>query len=959
MKRLLQWLLVRLMRLAVAFPGLVLLAAVVVTGFSAWVVATRLRVINDTNALIRADSPIHRNYLAYRQEFRVAEEYLVTIRSPDPETNKRAAKALGEQLKELEPLVQDVTYRFDFSGLEKRALLFLELDELAKIETEVGSYINALAAQPKMRLNIASVLSQANEKFQASYLRKKENWTEFKPFIGRFVGMLNEMADAVARNPAPTVSAAPVTNGKQGGSAPDTDLARLRADDIQKLIADHEYISYEDGHLFLVTAAPGFNATDGPARTETIRKIREIIKYLGADYPEVSFGLTGEPVLDEDQLDQSSTDSIHAAELAFGLVALLFLLSYRELRRPGLGLLVLVMALFWSLAFGVLVIGHLNIISQAFVAMVLGMGIDFSIQVMGRYEEELASGRPVREALEVTAAHTGVAVVTGGSTTALAFFTMCFNDFVGLREFGIIAGSGILFCLVGALLVLPAAYAWIDGKKDAGALRETALRSNWSSPPWLNRALFRAPRTILIGALLTAAGAAWLAPRVGFDYNLLNLQDPTLESVKEEEALVNSPARAFLFGLSIADNSEQAAKRIAAFESLPTVGEVHSLSSVLPEKQEEKQAVVRRIVQRVQSIPVDREPPPFKGEQVRTAVQELLAKSREGLAAAKRYVALAQQARDAVEIFGKLIPALEHLEGAMANLSPAELNSRLRNANQWVFGSMQSGLSWLRSQDTSRGVTVADLPPEIAHRFLSPHGKILIEVLPKENVWNREADVRFVRDLRTVDPNVTGTPVQNYEYIELLRSSYVQAAQWAFLAIVIVILVRFQHLGYSLLAILPLGLAILWTLGTMALFHVPFNPANIITLPLAIGAGVAYGIYTVDRFCESGRAELFSSSTGKAILLSGMTAVIGFGSLMISSYRGLFGLGLLMTLSIGFCLIASLVVLPQIFWLVCRRRKGEEQPPPVPLSQPRGLARSTEGTLESLPEEARARNGRS
>ncbi|MDD4933965.1 MAG: MMPL family transporter [Methylacidiphilaceae bacterium] len=956
MKRLLQWLLVRLVRLAVAWPGLVLAAAVVVTGFSAWVVATRLRVINDTNALIRSDSPIHRNYLAYRREFRVAEEYLITIRSPDPEINKRAAKAIGEQLKEIEPLVQEVTYRFDFSGLEKRALLFLELDELAKIETEVSGYVKALVAQPKMKLNIASVLSQANEKFQASYLRKKENWTEFKPFIDRFVGMLNDMADAVAQHPAPAASVAPGNGGKQkGGNVPDTDLGRLRAEDIQKLIADHEYISYEDGHLFLVTAAPGPDALEGAARTETVRKIREIIKYLGADYPEVSFGLTGEPVLDEDRLEQSSTDSVHAAELAFGLVALLFVLSYRELRRPGLGLLVLVMALFWSLAFGVLVIGHLNIISQAFVAMVLGMGIDFSIQVMGRYEEELANGRSVREALEVTAAHTGVAVVTGGSTTAAAFFTMCFNDFVGLREFGIIAGSGILFCLAGSLVVLPAAYAWIDRRKESGQLREAALRSNWSSPPWLNQALFRAPRTILIGALLTAAGAAWLAPRVGFDYNLLNLQDPTLESVKEEEALVNSPARAFLFGLSIADDQAQAAKRIAAFEALPTVSEVHSLSSVLPEKQEEKQAVVRRIVQRVQSIPVDRELPPFNGRQVRTAVEGLLAKSREGLAAAKRYVALAQQARDAVEVFGKLIPALERLDGAMANLPPEELNSRLRQANQRVFGSMQSGLFWLRSQDTSRGVTVADLPPEIAHRYLSPHGKILIEVLPKENVWNREADVRFVRDLRTVDPNVTGTPVQNYEYIELLRSSYVQAAQWAFFAIVVLIFLRFQHVGYSLLAILPLGLAVLWTLGTMVLLHVPFNPANIITLPLAIGAGVAYGVYTVDRFCESGRAELFSSSTGKAILLSGMTSVIGFGSLMISSYRGLFGLGLLMTLSIGFCLIASLLVLPQIFWLVCRRREGKE----AAASSPSGkIARFGETASGVLPEEARTRNGR-
>ena len=68
--------------------------------------------------------------------------------------------------------------------------------------------------------------------------------------------------------------------------------------------------------------------------------------------------------------------------------------------------------------------------SIAVIPMVLGIGIDFGIQILGRYEEELGHGRTIQEAVTDALQHTGVAIITGGSTTAAAFFTLCFNDFV-------------------------------------------------------------------------------------------------------------------------------------------------------------------------------------------------------------------------------------------------------------------------------------------------------------------------------------------------------------------------------------------------------------------------------------------------------------------------------------------------------------------------------------------------
>jgi len=108
--------------------------------------------------------------------------------------------------------------------------------------------------------------------------------------------------------------------------------------------------------------------------------------------------------------------------------------------------------------------------------------------------------------------------------------------------------------------------------------------------------------------------------------------------------------------------------------------------------------------------------------------------------------------------------------------------------------------------------------------------------------------------------------------------------------------------------------------GAMAVLHIQFNPANILTLPLMVGIGVAYGIYIVQRFREDGEATFFGKSTGRAVMLSALTSVIAFGSLLTGAHRGISSLGLVMVIGVGACLISSLTLLPAL--LEIARRKG-------------------------------------
>jgi predicted RND superfamily exporter protein len=221
-------------------------------------------------------------------------------------------------------------------------------------------------------------------------------------------------------------------------------------------------------------------------------------------------------------------------------------------------------------------------------------------------------------------------------------------------------------------------------------------------------------------------------------------------------------------------------------------------------------------------------------------------------------------------------------------------------------------------------------------RFISRSGKLhLIQVYPREDVWQREHQGEFVGQLRHEldpgsrgDPIITGTPVQLLEYTTLLKESYEEAARYALMAIALLVFLHFRSFTCVVLALLPVGLGTVWMLGVMGVLNMPFNPANIMTLPLVIGIGVTSGIHILNRFAEEGSPSVLDKSTGKAVLISGVTTVLGFGSLLIAQHQGIASLGLIMATGTTTCMVAALTSLPAFLQLLGRRgwRPAKKKP---------------------------------
>jgi hypothetical protein len=247
-----------------------------------------------------------------------------------------------------------------------------------------------------------------------------------------------------------------------------------------------------------------------------------------------------------------------------------------------------------------------------------------------------------------------------------------------------------------------------------------------------------------------------------------------------------------------------------------------------------------------------------------------------------------------------------------------EVAGRLDLFQSRFFTDVRDSLRAMREQDTSGPLTVEDLPPALRNRFIGRSGSLLLQVYPRANIWEREPQREFIEELRTVDPEATGTPVQLYEYTSLLRQSYEEAAWYSLAVIALLVFIHFRSIVCVLLALLPVLVGGIWLTGFMGAFHVPFNPANIMTLPLVIGIGVTNGIHILHRFIEEQTPRILSRSTGKAILVSGLTTMAGFGSLLLAKHQGIASLGFVMSVGIATCMIAALTFLPALLQVLSR-----------------------------------------
>src|SRR5260370_10627647 len=135
-----------------------------------------------------------------------------------------------------------------------------------------------------------------------------------------------------------------------------------------------------------------------------------------------------------------------------------------------------------------------------------------------------------------------------------------------------------------------------------------------------------------------------------------------------------------------------------------------------------------------------------------------------------------------------------------------------------------------------------------------------MQIYPKSQIWDIKPLEKFITDVRSVDPEATGTPLQTYEASKAIKHSYETAGVYALIAVCIFLLIDFRNLRDCLLALLPplAGTALMF--GVLGLCGVDLNPANLIVLPLVIALGFDGGGHVIHDFRTQPQGEPYTRS---------------------------------------------------------------------------------------------------
>ena len=442
--------------------------------------------------------------------------------------------------------------------------------------------------------------------------------------------------------------------------------------------------------------------------------------------------------------------------------------------------------------------------------------------------------------------------------------------------------------------------------------------------------LYRYPWVTLAASIVFVGLSLLTLGKVETDFNLLRLQSEETESVIWARRIFDSTKHSVLVGNLMAGSRDEVERKVAALSRLSSVEKVDSILSVLPTDQEHKRSLIMALAPLLADVTVQKAAAETLDlETFRTTLQRLNAKLVDD-GEAPQHSATGDVAQQAREVHQLIVALLHRLD----SMGKAEAEPALLAFQGDVQEDLANKLALLRRNLHAEPVTIADLPPELRARYVGKTGKFRIFALPAENVWDYQALERFVEDLTAVDPEVIGAPVTNYEYIRAIKDGYEKAGLYALCGILLLSFLTFRGALPTLLAMVPLGVGMVWTLGLMSLFNVSFNMANLLFIPLVIGMGIDNGIHIVHRFLaehENDKRPLpLPGSTGKAITLSTLTTIVGFGSLMVSHHNGIHSLGLLVTLGVGSVLIASLTTLPGLLALL---GSGGTENSPIPTTR--------------------------
>jgi len=583
---------------------------------------------------------------------------------------------------------------------------------------------------------------------------------------------------------------------------------------------------------------------------------------------------------------------------------------------------VAVSALF-TMAWAKFAVGGFNLLTAFLPALVVGLGIAYSIHILSRYVEERLKGQATKPAL-VTALRTkGGACLTAAATTAAVFGCLLVSESRALWEMGAIMGVGTVLSLLTALLLTPALV--VLTVRDRRAPRKRALSSVDFLQPTYRRFLRLRPGVVAVGVILTAA-IAYQAGRVQFRFASEELAPLTpaqtvLTTITREFAGEVWLGDSFRF---FADRAEDVAPLEEVLASHPWVHSTASVRDLLPRELLQGEVAVW-------DLPV---------ADARRAVADLYAGLEQwdtSLAGLERLIvtltqaellaivsgrpALAEALSGGVDDLARLLWDLEGVDEQGRRVQLAAMVTDLEDLELFV-----RAIEDLRPEPDLLGQILALLPAEVLSQYYTRRGQYVVEARVTRALHEGN-------NLRLFLDWADGLNVERFGLLEVtaelenyMRRDFLIATALALAIIFLFVWRDFPRPAEAALALAPLGMGYVWMLAGMNLLGIQFNFTNIVISPLLIGIGVDSAVHFLHRVHEErpaggGAVVRAAAASAVPIAVSSVTTIAAFGALLAARTPGLQVLGTSALLGLGFTLLWSLTFLPAAVGILVEKAK--------------------------------------
>jgi len=807
-------------------------------------------------------------------------------------------------------LFKRVDYKAEIDFLRKHGLLLLKEEDLKNTKDIF------------MDPNIAGLLFNINNSMEKEYVGQEESISTREKEDGAVI-FLDSIQNLILN----------LQKATRGENLSEKEIQAVA----DKLLFGEPYFLSYDKKALILTVVPNFTMVDLDLMVKGTDVAQGIIDDLLKNYPDVKAGLTGMIAIGRDEMVYSTQSLGYTTVIAVIAILFLLMISFRMWIAPIFAISNLLVGLIWAVGTAAIVVGMLNIMTQMMAVILLGLGIDFSVHIISGFTERRAAGDNIDEAMEKTFLKSGKGILTGALTTACAFLTLVISHSRGMKEMGLVTGTGLLAILFATMLFLPSMLVFrergIDKKRERKkdikqiVQRDISFRFLGQTGGWLSKHyIFTILASIIISFILI-----WSGSKISFDHNYMNLEPKGLTSVALQDTVQEKFDLGMDYAMVLTDNVKQSCELSKKYRESGSVAITEDISLYLPSQEQQQQRIplIREIREKIQSTAIKQA----------VLSDDFPVLSREF----DRLQMNIMEMQDMAFLGGqdKVDNKCKEIVGNPENPNSRNiireelqlLSENISTAAKGLSGFQQKFAKYFKESvikmSSTESIAQDKLPLSILDRYSNKNrDQFLVTVFPIGSIWqDAEFLNRFADDLERMSDKATGMPVVFRALIKIISRDGRNAALLTLVIVFLLLLVDYRNVNHALIAMIPLALGVFWMVGLMQLTGMQLSVMNVMGLPMIIGIGIDYGVHILHRWRHEGRGKIriVYSSTGKAILLTSLTTMLAFGSLVFSIWRGFGQLGGALFLGVGACFLTAVIILPGIIGMIERKNSNKNK----------------------------------